>query len=856
MTPPRRDALSIALDLGTLTGPERDRFLREACRGDSALRSEVERLLEVDAAADRALRDAVAGEAAHAASPRSIGPYRIEKALGAGGMGAVYLAVRDDDEYEKRVAVKVMRASLAGAGALVRFRHERQILATLEHPHIARLLDGGTTAGGEPYIVMEYIEGVSLAHYVARETPQPRALLRLFVTIAGAVDYAHRRLIVHCDLKPSNILIAPGGEPKLLDFGIARVLTAEGGEAWTRTPALTPDYSSPEQKAGEPVTVAADVYSLGVVLREMFALLTEHGVGAPREVGAIVRKALEPEPRDRYASVADLAADIERFLDNRPVKARRTPATRRAQLFLRRHRGAAAAVALMLVTSGIGWWTTAREAHRAQHRFAQVRQMANAMLFDLHDRIRDLPQSTAARASLIETAKTYLATLEPDAADDRQLAAELATAYERLGDVQGGSEIANLGRPGAAAESYRKALGLREKLSDGAEAAPLRDLARVRVRLAGALTTAGSSGEGYGLLQAAIGDVAAARTLDPGAPVAGLIEAHHKLADWLLRRGRAAEAVPVARSAFEAARDAGGPRAAWLAHLKLGETLHQSALLAEANQLYASAGNLLDRDPQASPRDRVIAEWLQGNVAGNPFYPNLGHAATAEKHYRRALALAEGRLAADTDNAGAKSDTAVAFSKLAASIWDKDPAEAVGLYGRAIAIREDQLRTAPENVDAIRILAYDLAGSAGALRRAGHAAEAERRARRALILDAEMVRRDPVRVECCSDVPLYSMQLGDALWDLGRKADAGAAYRSGLEVAERYGRRETCGIFCTRDWADSLLRLARWSAAMGDQADARRWAEQSADVWRAWAVRNRSGQYVQEKLAEAGSFAR
>lgn len=239
---PLRSSEEIFLALAGLLPGERETYLLAACGGDSAVRHEVERLEAEEAVSDAALHGAIRSEAAARAGSRGrIGPYRVTRKLGHGGMGTVYLAVRDDDEYRKEVAIKVARASLATEESLSRFRYERQILTSLEHPNIARLLEGGTSPDGEPYIVMEYAAGVSIVTYSREQNLESSAKLLLILKVAGAVDYAHRHLVIHRDLKPSNILVTDGGEPKLLDFGIAKILQGEGEGFLTESPLLTVD---------------------------------------------------------------------------------------------------------------------------------------------------------------------------------------------------------------------------------------------------------------------------------------------------------------------------------------------------------------------------------------------------------------------------------------------------------------------------------------------------------------------------------------------------------------------------------------------------------------------------------------
>jgi serine/threonine-protein kinase len=343
---------------------ERGAFLDDACAGDATLRAEVERLLRADAHAQGFMEHPPADtrqwhEDTVAAQPTSFGAYRVVRRLGAGGMGEVWLAERGDGEFEQRVAVK--QVAWPTPGLLQRFRRERQILARLEHPSIARLIDGGVGTDGTPYLVMEYVEGLSITDHAREHALDAAARLRLFLRVCEAVQFAHRNLVVHRDLKPSNILVDADGAPKLLDFGIAKVLTDTDGQAPTQTAArlLTPDYAAPEQFLGAPVTTAADVYALGLVLHELLtgervARDARGSVGEPTppslvvgdaatrralrgDADRIILTALAPEPERRYASVEALAADIRSHLDGRPIAARSGTGYRFAK-FARRHR--------------------------------------------------------------------------------------------------------------------------------------------------------------------------------------------------------------------------------------------------------------------------------------------------------------------------------------------------------------------------------------------------------------------------------------------------------------------------------------------------------------------------------------
>jgi serine/threonine protein kinase len=329
----------------------RREFLDAECPDDPDLRQQVESLLfhmDHDAGAvEAAVDEAVLGAGGASLAGQRLGPWRLERQIGEGGMGAVYLAVRADEAYRKEVAVKVLRAGLHGGTMLARFRSERQILAELDHPNIARLLDGGATPAGVPYLVMEFVAGAPVTDWCAARAVPLSDRLVLFRKVCGAVQYAHARLVVHRDLKPSNILVTGDGTPKLLDFGIAKLLgegaagvTAPVTEAGLRL--MTPEYASPEQVRGDPVTTSCDVYALGVVLYELVTgrrpfVFTER---TPREIERrileeappppglgtdldnIVMLALDKDQARRYASVDQLDEDVRRCLEGLPVSAR------------------------------------------------------------------------------------------------------------------------------------------------------------------------------------------------------------------------------------------------------------------------------------------------------------------------------------------------------------------------------------------------------------------------------------------------------------------------------------------------------------------------------------------------------
>jgi non-specific serine/threonine protein kinase/serine/threonine-protein kinase len=483
MTPPQWSEVDGILQTALeLPESEQDAWVACKCEGRPEVRSEVESLLRAHRAADTFLEP-------HTHAGRRIGPYLLVEEIGAGGMGAVYRALREDENFKQEVAVKLMRASLEiRPEAVRRFLEERQILAGLAHPNIARLLDGGYTSEGTPYIVMEYVRGTPITNYCARDGLDLQARLRLFLQLATGVEFAHQHLVIHRDIKPANVLVTGDGTPKLLDFGIAKLLdpAAAGGENTVLQ--LTPDYASPEQVRGSAMSTASDVYSLGVLLYELVAGRRPYKVadtpldqaieticvkdpappstvsrGVPDDLDAIVMKALRKEPESRYASVREFAEDIDRYLAFRPVLARQGSYRYVARKFVRRHRAGvagAAAAGIFLAASGalvIRESQVARfERDRAQRRFDEVRRLAHSVIFDLQTKIAALPGSTPVRKELIADAIGYFDRLAKEAAGDPGLQQDLAEAYMQVGNVQGGGNE-NLGDRQGALASYKKA---------------------------------------------------------------------------------------------------------------------------------------------------------------------------------------------------------------------------------------------------------------------------------------------------------------------------------------------------------------------------------------------------------------
>jgi non-specific serine/threonine protein kinase/serine/threonine-protein kinase len=662
---------------------ERPALLELLCGSDADLRRSVEALLKLEEHADSVFDTALAPGAAlrqEEPAPEAIGPYRILRALGRGGMGVVYLGERDDGEYRKQVAIKLITASWGG-GALERaFRRERQILAQLDHPGIARLLDGGSTAQGQPYFIMEYVEGLPLLAYCEAQGLDLRARLDLFLRVCDAVQYAHQRLIVHRDLKPGNILVTAEGAAKLLDFGLARVAdSAAAGDELTQTGfhAMTPAYASPEQMRGEPYTAAGDVYSLGVILYEMLSgrrpyrrdstlpelaraiaeedpipLLDAAGERPAKwrralagDLERISAKALAKDAADRYAAVADLAADLRRHLNGLPIAARPATLRYRGAKLLRRHPVAipAAALAVMLVLSfaGAAWW----EAKRAERRFAQVRGLAHSVMFELHDAIQHLPGSTAARELLVRRALAYLENLSREAKGNTDLTHEVALGYERVAVVQGFLSESNLGQVSAALENFGKANHMLAELvaRRPTDAAMRQDYLRTSNELATTLGSAGQVDQSMQLCRrniAIIQGILASQPNDP-AWVEALGVAQGHLGDEFADQQRYAEAVPFREQALGTLRRVAAllPRSeesernVALAAKRLGALYGMVNRYPDCRRQYEAARDIDERRLARHPADVHIALDLSYD------YSDLGWLAGKTGDYSAALAL-------------------------------------------------------------------------------------------------------------------------------------------------------------------------------------------------------------------------
>jgi hypothetical protein len=517
MTVERFRQLEAIVGAALETAPEqRAEWVAAHCGGDEELRREAEALL-AQATDESFLERPMLAEPGLGGR---LGPYRLEAVIGRGGMGVVYRAERDDGQFRKHVAVKILPASFASPAAVARFEQERQILAQLNHPNIVGLLDAGLTPSGGQYVVMELVVGA--VSCTARRLSEAAALT-CFAKICSAVQYAHQNLVVHRDLKPSNILLNAENEPKLVDFGIAKLVDqpGDGNQTQAEQRLLTRNYASPEQILARPITTASDVYSLGLVLHELltgqpvrrWAALSlpellraieappELAPALPADIRAILRRALAVDPAERYPTVAALVEDLQRYREGLPVAARGPGVWYIGRKWLARHRWSLLAAAAILVYSGFGLEAVLRssrlaaeqrqiaerqrelaEAARqkaeasaaqaqaaeaaanrqqrlAEERFNDVRALARSVLFEFEPAAAQVPGNTPVRKLMIEKSAAYLDRLEKSTPDsDVALHAELAAAYLRLASVQGIPSGSNLGNLEGALVSIEKAI--------------------------------------------------------------------------------------------------------------------------------------------------------------------------------------------------------------------------------------------------------------------------------------------------------------------------------------------------------------------------------------------------------------
>jgi serine/threonine protein kinase len=717
---------------------ERAEFLDRECGSDSALRQETESLLAADAADGQHIAMLVQDSAAGLLDRDSIcgsrlGHYLVGEEIGRGGMGAVYSAVRADREYEKRVAIKVVKRGVDTDAVLERFRHERQILAGLDHPYITRLIDGGTSSDGRPYFVMELVVGNPIQEFCRTRRLSVRERCELFRKVCEAVAYAHRNLVIHRDLKPANILVTAEGSPKLLDFGIARLLSLNPGENtvgftnWVAAP-LTPAYASPEQLRGDAVTTATDVYSLGAILYEILSghpPRADRGDGRERSIPKpsetvtipcdlppgpaeftppkalkralvgdldnIVLKATHPEQAQRYQSVDHLSDDLQRYLTGRPVLARDDRFIYRTRKFIHRNRVAVAAGVLVLASLSAGLAFSINAQRKTQKRFNEVRSLANSILFELHDEIAKLPGGTKARSMVLQKAVTYLDGLATEAAGDMSLQMELAQAYIRVGELQG----TNLGDARNAIASFSKAVEIGRTASFADRADTKRKLLLVQA-LAGLGTQESLSGqpslgrrhldESSRILEGLVLDNSNADAMElavrENVLLSGLARNEGEYLRALANLRRAARSTELLRGVASVDKaDYWQTVVNWNLAIVLSQTGDLRAAHSTLDVAQKTAEGLAVRHPENAAHGRMVWVVRQARAlfAGSPRSINEGDYATSQQLYREAESLHRKAHLADEANIRAHVDFIAANFGVALVTAEISPAKGLPL---------------------------------------------------------------------------------------------------------------------------------------------------------------------------------
>jgi eukaryotic-like serine/threonine-protein kinase len=732
---------------------------------------------------------------------RKIGSYQVVAKIGEGGMGAVFQAIRIDDHYLKNVAIKIVRAACATQPYLQRFRGERQILATLDHPHIAHLLDGGATDDGLPYLVMEHVSGLPIDEYCDRHKLSIQDRLKLLLKVCSAVEYAHQKLVIHRDLKPANILVTSEGQPKLLDFGIAKLLDpelyfqtidADGTNGWP----MTPEFASPEQVRGGQITTASDVYSLGVVL---YRLMTGHppyvlprtglaqwsrvileteperpsviiekcevtstsqrpqsetpdeiasarGTRLPAlrrslrgDIDNIVLMALRKDPARRYASVEQLANDIRRTLEGLPVSARPDTITYRVTKYARRHRVLVAAAALVILSLSTGIIASLRQAHIAEQqravaeqRFNDIRDVSHDLIFQIHDSIQFLPGATPARKLVVQSALRYLNTLSKDAPGNLSVQQEIAAAYDKIGDVQGGIGSANLGDTAGALDSYRKALEVRKRILD----AKPHD----------------------------------SETRD------GLVQSYQRIGRIYMDMGRYDEAAQIAQNHLDLSRqiaaDSPESRKAQsrlaASYDGMGDTLSSLGRWDECLKNYEASSQIFKSLADSSPKPEIA----RGNWA-------------LERRKIGGVLEARGSLV-----------------------------RALAEYRQSLGVDRDLATADPLDTGQARALAIDYTNLGDALLKTSESSSALQNYRQALSIDRRLMAADPSDASARYYLVFDSYRLGDALLKSSKMNEAVAQYRLAASLAEKNARSDPENAMLRSELARVYAKLAKAHVAI------------------------------------------
>lgn len=830
------------------------------------VQAEVEALIAFDSAASASFIRDIGQVASQAIERRETpnmrcGPYRLIQVIGRGGMGTVYLAERVDGEVTQRVAVKLLKSGADDPWLRERFLGERQILATLSHANIARLLDAGHRQDGQPYLIMEYVDGTAIDVYTSGFSIRQK--VALFLKVCSAAGYLHRNLVVHRDLKPNNILVTSEGEPKLLDFGIAKILDLPTDSTMAGMRMLTPDYASPEQVAGGLVSTATDIYSLGAVLYRLLTGQSPHqfsdnspaaiasaistgeitppGKFEPRSKGdleIILMKALRKEPQERYGTTEQLADDLQAFLESRPVSARSGNYWYRARKFLRRSWVPASAATLVIASLTAGLYIADRERAIAQRRFVQVRKLANKVLA-LDAFIGVLPGSTKVREEIVSMAQEYLAALGVDATTDPALALEIAEAYTSLAKAQGLLTTANLGKSAAAEASLRKADALLEhilKTSPRNRKALLlsADVAEGRMILASSDQLHDES-----LVQArkTAASLDGFLSLGPASPTEfrAVTRQLSNVALAYKNEHLYADALRYARRSIEVARSLPAEQRSGIALSLIADLLRLTGDLEKALQTIREARSIVEKAsfPTENARWRALHSVLlrEGMILGQDGGISLDRPGEATAVLQRAVDLAHVWALKDPNDASSRLVLGESSRELGRILEHTDSQRALRVYEGAL-LRLHEIRG--NNTLARREEAQLQAGSSYVLRHLNRGAEAQKSLDTAFRLLRETKDYPAERIIPDAAGAESMRALADHLAETGQPQRAAEVYRELLKKIMAY-RPDTesdlsDATSLSRTWA-ALARLERRNdlTAEAEVLESRR-----MELWRHW----------------------
>jgi tetratricopeptide (TPR) repeat protein len=834
--------------------------------------------------------ETVRDRAGSPAVPAPIAANTPVSQIGQGGMGTVWLAERSDGRFAGQVAIKLLNLGLVGRAGEERFRREGCIVARLKHPHIGQLIDAGITTAGQPYLILEYIEGQPIDRHCDDAGLDVAGRIGLFLDVLAAVAHAHANLVVHRDIKPSNVLCTRAGQVKLLDFGIAKLLEqpeakpAPGTLTREAGSPLTPEYAAPEQITGDPITTATDIHALGTLL---YLLLTgQHPLAGARRSAAdlvkaiveleprrmsqvvtsrssrrelagdldtIVAKAMKKRPEQRYVSASALADDLRRCLRHEPIGARPDTLGYTLGKFLRRHRVLVGAAALTTVGLGLGVGVANHERAVAERRFVEARRLAND-LYDIDADVKRIPGSAKVRQRIVDTSLAYLRRLTVDASDDPTLALDVGTAYLRAARVLGvplGSSLGKIDDADRALDSAQTMIAFVRRAAPDQRMALLRaaQIAHDRMLIAGQRGDARAALDLADRARQLLDRYVASGAIEPG-EAEQLAILYMNVAWRLGQDHRGAEALPIARQAIAVALATGQPRQAGAAQMGLGQILRAQGDLIGALSAAREAERLQSPPPGASvglQRNHGVALVRQAQILADESGPSLGRSDEAIVLLDRAFTRFEALAAQDRADMGLRSMVAMSARYLARLLAPRDPKRALGVLAISLArlaedkdsprARRDEIVAMIESSRCLRVLGQDEAARA-------HLDKAFAGLRALDLYPAATIELGAPAAEA----------LAARAEDLAARGDLRAAiatYRELLDKSAAGPARPLEDLIDAAKLSRVLAALAETLRRADQQSAAAATDTRRADLWRQWRRQLPASSYVQAQLAAA-----